>query len=166
MSRYDKITVSFNLNGEDITVQTLPHRRLLDLLREDLHLVGTKEGCGIGECGACTVIVDGKAVTSCMMLAGQVEGKQVLTIEGVGKDGTLDPIQTAVLDQLAIQCGFCTPGFVMSAKALIDENPNATLPEVRRAISGNLCRCTGYVKRIEAVLDAAKIIQKGTKGKK
>ena len=155
MSRYDKITVSFNLNGEDITVQTLPHRRLLDLLREDLHLVGTKEGCGIGECGACTVIVDGKAVTSCMMLAGQVEGKQVLTIEGVGKDGTLDPIQTAVLDQLAIQCGFCTPGFVMSAKALIDENPNATLPEVRRAISGNLCRCTGYEQLAQAIYQAA-----------
>ena len=155
MSRYDKITVSFNLNGEDITVQTLLYRRLLDLLREDLHLVGTKEGCGIGECGACTVIVDGKAVTSCMMLAGQVEGKQVLTIEGVGKDGTLDPIQTAVLDQLAIQCGFCTPGFVMSAKALIDENPNATLPEERRAISGNLCRRTGYEQLAKAIYQEA-----------
>jgi carbon-monoxide dehydrogenase small subunit len=158
MSQFDKIAVSFNLNGKDISVRTLPHRRLIDLLREDLHLVGTKEGCGVGECGACTVIVDGKAVASCMMLAGQVEGKRVVTIEGAGlEDGTLDPVQQAVLDHLAIQCGFCTPGFVMSAKALIDENPNATLPEIRRAISGNLCRCTGYEQLAQAIYQAAQI---------
>lgn len=159
MSENREITVKFNLNGEDVSVKTLAHKRLLDLLRDDLHLMGTKEGCGVGECGACTVIVDGKAVTSCLMLAGQVEGKHVLTIEGVGKeDGTLDPIQEAVLEELAIQCGFCTPGFVMSAKALIDENPNATLDEVRLAISGNLCRCTGYEQLAQAIYKAAQLV--------
>ncbi|HZJ90599.1 MAG TPA: (2Fe-2S)-binding protein [Oscillospiraceae bacterium] len=159
MSKYKEITASFNLNGEDVVVKTLPHKRLIDLLRDDFHLMGTKEGCGVGECGACTVIVDGKAVTSCLMLAGQVEGKRVLTIEGVAKeDGTLDPIQDAILEVLAIQCGFCTPGFVMSAKALIDENPNATLEEIRIGISGNLCRCTGYEQLAQAIYKAAQVV--------
>lgn len=158
MSSDKLVSISFNLNGEDVTVETQAHKRLLDLLRDDLRMLGTKEGCAVGECGACTVIVDGKAVTSCMMLAGQVEGKRVVTIEGVGQNGILDPIQDAVLQQLAVQCGFCTPGFILSAKALIDENPNATLPEIRRAISGNLCRCTGYEQLSQAIYQAAQLV--------
>ena len=120
------------------------------MLRDKLHLTGTKEGCSVGECRACTVIMDGKAVTSCLVLAACVEGHSITTIEGVGKDGKLDPIQEAVLRNHALQCGFCTPGFIMSAKALLDENPDATREEIRRAISGNLCRCTGYEQLIQA----------------
>ena len=115
-----KITVNFTLNGQPVSVETTPHRRLLDLLREDLRLTGTKEGCAVGECGACTVILDGKAVTSCLVLAASVEGSSVVTIEGVGENGRLDPIQEAILRNHALQCGFCTPGFVMSAKALLE----------------------------------------------
>ena len=150
-----KITVNFTLNGKAVSVETNPNRRLLDLLREDLRLTGTKEGCAVGECGACTVIVDGKAVTSCLLLAASVEGCDVVTIEGVGQDGKLDPIQEAILRNHALQCGFCTPGFVMSAKALLDENPDATSEEIRRAISGNLCRCTGYEQLAVAIFEAA-----------
>ena len=146
-----KITVNFTLNGQPVSVETSPHRRLLDLLREDLRLTGTKEGCAVGECGACTVILDGKAVTSCLVLAASVEGSSVVTIEGVGENGRLDPIQEAILRNHALQCGFCTPGFVMSAKALLEENPDATVEEIRRAISGNLCRCTGYENILRAV---------------
>ena len=136
----EKITVRFTLNKKPVEVEVYPNERLLDVLRDDLHLTGTKEGCAVGECGACTVILDGKAVTSCLVPIGSVEGREVLTIEGVGADGQLDPIQDAILKNHALQCGFCTPGFVMSAKALLDENPDATIPEIRRAISGNLCR--------------------------
>ena len=150
-----KITVNFTLNGQPVSVETTPHRRLLDLLREDLRLTGTKEGCAVGECGACTVILDGKAVTSCLVLAASVEGSSVVTIEGVGENGRLDPIQEAILRNHALQCGFCTPGFVMSAKALLEENPDATVEEIRRAISGNLCRCTGYEQLTVAIYEAA-----------
>ena len=121
------------------------------MLRDDLRLTGTKEGCGIGECGACTVIMDGKAVTACLVPAPAVDGRNVVTIEGVGCDGKLDPVQEAVLENHALQCGFCTPGFIMSAKALLDENPDATREEIRRAISGNLCRCTGYEQLTDAI---------------
>lgn len=141
-------------------MEVKPHERLLDMLREDLHLTGTKEGCGIGECGACTVILDGKAVTACLVPAPAVEGRNVVTIEGVGQDGKLDPIQEAVLENHALQCGFCTPGFIMSAKALLDENPNATMEEIRRAISGNLCRCTGYEQLTVAIYEAAGELRK------
>ena len=134
-----KQRVKFILNHKPVEMDVYPQQRLLDMLRDDFHLTGTKEGCSVGECGACTVIVDGKAVTSCLMLALSVEGKEVLTIEGVGEEGKLDPIQEKILEFHAVQCGFCTPGFIMSAKALLDENPNATLEEIRRAISGNLC---------------------------
>ena len=150
-----KITVNFTLNGRPVTVETAPHRRLLDLLREDLRLTGTKEGCAVGECGACTVILNGKAVTSCLVLAASVEGGRVTTIEGVGENGRLDPIQEAILRNHALQCGFCTPGFIMSAKALLDENPDVTAEEIRRAISGNLCRCTGYEQLAVAIYEAA-----------
>ena len=151
-----KITVNFTLNGQPVSVETTPHRRLLDLLREDLRLTGTKEGCAVGECGACTVILDGKAVTSCLVLAASVEGSSVVTIEGVGENGRLDPIQEAILRNHALQCGFCTPGFIMSAKALLEENPNA--------ISGNLCRCTGYEQLTVAIYEAAQELKAAGKG--
>ncbi|MCI9316523.1 MAG: (2Fe-2S)-binding protein [Oscillospiraceae bacterium] len=159
-----KITVNFTLNGQPVSVETTPHRRLLDLLREDLRLTGTKEGCAVGECGACTVILDGKAVTSCLVLAASVEGSSVVTIEGVGENGRLDPIQEAILRNHALQCGFCTPGFIMSAKALLEENPDATVEEIRRAISGNLCRCTGYEQLTVAIYEAAQELKAAGKG--
>lgn len=151
----EKITVHFTLNGKETTVTTKPNQRLLDMLRDDLRLTGTKEGCGVGECGACTVILDGKAVTACLIPAGSVEGHDLVTIEGIGTEGKLDPIQEAILKNHALQCGFCTPGFIMSAKALLDENVDATKEEIRRAISGNLCRCTGYEQLVEAIYEAA-----------
>ena len=159
-----KITVNFTLNGQPVSVETTPHRRLLDLLREDLRLTGTKEGCAVGECGACTVILDGKAVTSCLVLAASVEGSSVVTIAGVGENGRLDPIQEAILRNHALQCGFCTPGFIMSAKALLEENPDATVEEIRRAISGNLCRCTGYEQLTVAIYEAAQELKAAGKG--
>ena len=155
MSQAEKIEVHFILNGKPVSVMVSPTERLLDLLRDDLHLTGTKEGCAIGECGACTVIMDGKAVTSCLVPAPSVEGHEVTTIEGVGTDGALHPVQAAVLREHALQCGYCTPGFIMSAKALLDENPNPTREEVLRGISGNLCRCTGYEQLAEAIYEAA-----------
>lgn len=145
----------FILNGAPVTVEIEPNMRLLDVLRDKLYLTGTKEGCGVGECGACTVIVDGQAVNSCLVLAMTVEGKQVTTVEGLMQDGKLHPLQEAVLNHHALQCGFCTPGFLMSAKALLDRNPHPTREEIQEAISGNLCRCTGYEQLIEAIQDVA-----------
>ena len=145
----------FILNGAPVTVEIAPNMRLLDVLRGKLYLTGTKEGCGVGECGACTVIVDGQAVNSCLVLAMTVEGKQVTTVEGLMQDGKLHPLQEAVLNHHALQCGFCTPGFLMSAKALLDRNPHPTREEIQEAISGNLCRCTGYEQLIEAIEDVA-----------
>ena len=146
----EKITVRFTLNKEPVEVEVYPNERLLDVLRDDLHLTGTKEGCA----------VDGKAVTSCLVPIGSVEGRKVVTIEGVGANGHLDPIQNAILKNHALQCGFCTPGFIMSAKALLDENPDATIQEIRRAISGNLCRCTGYEQLTIAIYEAAQELKK------
>lgn len=151
----EKIKVNFIVNKKPVTVEADPNERLLDVLRDRLRLTGTKEGCAVGECGACTVILNGKAVTSCLVPIGAVEGKEVTTIEGVGADGKLDPVQEAILENHALQCGFCTPGFIMSAKALLDENPDATREEIRRGISGNLCRCTGYEQLINAIYEAA-----------
>ncbi len=147
--------VNFILNGDHTTIDVAENARLVDVLRNDFHLTGTKEGCGVGECGACTVILDGKAVASCLVLAVSVEGKSVLTIEGLSKDGELDPVQEAFIDHHAAQCGFCTPGFIMSAKALLDANPSPTREEIRTAISGNICRCTGYHQIVDAIEDAA-----------
>lgn len=147
----EQIRIDFNLNGSDVSVLADPNKRLVDFLREDMGMTSVKEGCGEGECGACTVIYNGKAVTSCLMLAGQVDGGTVITLEGVSKDGQLDVIQQAFVDAGAVQCGYCTPGMVLSAKALLDQNPNATKAEIQRAMSGNLCRCTGYTKIIKAV---------------
>ena len=148
----EQITIRFNLNGRDVSVQADPNKRLVDFLREDMGMLSVKEGCGEGECGACTVIYNGEAVTSCLMLAGQVEGGSVITLEGVGREnGELDEIQQAFVEAGAVQCGYCTPGMILSAKALLDRNPKAGHEEIRRAMSGNLCRCTGYSKIIQAV---------------
>lgn len=143
--------LSFYVNDEPITMETEPDRRLIDILREDLGLTGTKEGCAEGECGACTVLVDDEAVHSCLMLAVQLEGKRVLTIEGLSPRGELDALQTAFVEEIAIQCGFCTAGMIMSAKALLMKNPTPTPEEIREALSGNICRCSGYGQIVRAV---------------
>ena len=156
-----KITLNFILNEEPVSLEIDENARLLDVIRAVAGLTGTKEGCGVGECGACTVILEGEAVDSCIVLAASVEGKHVTTVEGLAKNGKLDPVQQAVLDHHALQCGFCTPGFLMSAKALLDKKPNPTRDEIKMAIAGNLCRCTGYQQLVEAFEDAAKEYQKG-----
>lgn len=149
-------TFEANINGEHVQVEISPKLRLVDLLRDVLGLTGTKEGCGEGECGACTVIVDGEIVNSCLLLAMQVQGKEIITIEGVSKDGEIHPIQQSFLDHGAVQCGYCTPGMVLAAKSLLDKKPNPDRDEISVGLSGNVCRCTGYVKIIDAVEDAAK----------
>lgn len=146
------IKVSINVNGINYTKDIDPSIRLIDFLRDDLKLKGTKEGCGEGECGACTVIVNGKAINSCLMLASSADGKNVITIEGVSDKDKLHPIQEAFMEVGAIQCGYCTPGMILSAKALLDKKPNASEEEIKVALSGNLCRCTGYKKIIQAVM--------------
>ena len=146
------IKVSINVNGINYTKNIDSTTRLIDFIREDLKLKGTKEGCGEGECGACTVIVNGKAINSCLMLASSADGKNVITIEGVSDKDKLHPIQEAFMEVGAVQCGYCTPGMVLSAKALLDEKPNADEEEIKEALSGNLCRCTGYKKIIQAVI--------------
>jgi len=154
--------IIFTLNGEEITVEIEPKTTLLDLLRQNLGLTGTKEGCGTGDCGACTVLVDGKAVNSCLYPACEVEGREVLTIEGIkGKDGNPHPLQRAFVEEGAIQCGFCTPGLIMAAYALLLENPKPTDEEIKRGIAGNLCRCTGYVQVVEAIKKASSYLEGG-----
>lgn len=151
-----KTEISFILNGSKVTVTVNGHSRLIDVLRRTLGLTGTKEACGDGECGACTVIVDGLAINSCLYPALEVEGKNVTTIEGLqGSGNKLSAIQQAFVDHGAIQCGFCTPGMIMSAKVLLDSNPDPSEEEIREALQGNLCRCTGYVQIVEAVKKAA-----------
>ena len=151
-----KKRISFTLNGSRVSVTVDSHQCLLDVLRGPLRLTGTKEGCGEGECGACTVIVDDLAVNSCLYPAFEVEGKSVMTIEGItGPKNKLDVIQEAFVTNGAIQCGFCTPGMILSTKALLDSNPEPSDEEIRDALSGNLCRCTGYVQIIEAVKQVA-----------
>jgi aerobic carbon-monoxide dehydrogenase small subunit len=145
--------ITFTLNHESVSAEIESRTLLVDLLRDHFQLTGTKVGCGYGECGACTVILDGMSVNSCLILARQVDGREVFTIEGLsGRDGELHPIQKAFVERGAVQCGFCTPGMVMSAKALLDENPEPTEPEAIKGIGGNLCRCTGYKKIVEAIL--------------
>jgi carbon-monoxide dehydrogenase small subunit len=143
------------VNGEWEQVDVPANLTLLQMLREKLALTGTKNGCNAGECGACTVILNGEPVNSCMVLAVECEGAQVVTVEGLAKDGILDPIQEAIIDQGGVQCGFCTPGILMSSKALLDRNPEPSDGEIREALVGNLCRCTGYLRIIEAVNEAA-----------
>lgn len=159
-----KRIVRFRVNGEQTTVHVEPTKTLLDVLREDLFLTGTKRGCDSGECGACTVLLNGQAVNSCLILAAELDGKDVLTIEGLSKDRKeLHPLQKAFIEKGGVQCGFCTPGLIMTAKALLDENPNPTEEEVRDGVSGNLCRCTGYSKIVEAILTAGEEIRRSNK---
>ena len=148
--------LTFVLNGKTTSLEVAPDKRLLDLLREDLHMTGTKEGCGEGECGACTVIIDGEAVHSCLVLACQLEGRSVLTIEGLAENGELDRIQRNFVEETAVQCGYCTSGMIMSAKALLMHNPHPTVEEIRVALSGNICRCSGYSQIIRAVQRTAR----------
>ena len=149
------LSIKFKLNGKEVAIETVSNRRLLDLLREDLGLTGTKEGCGIGECGACTVLLNGKAVNSCLILAPQIDGAEITTVEGLTENGKLNPLQGNFLKQGAVQCGFCTSGMLMSASALLNENPAPSKEDVKETIAGNLCRCTGYKQIIEAVLKTA-----------
>lgn len=146
-----KQRIELNVNGKNYEVFVEPWRTLLEVLREELHLTGAKMGCDDGNCGACTVVIDGKAIKSCLMLVPQAKGKKILTVEGLGSEENLHPLQQAFIDHFAVQCGFCTPGMIMSAKALLDEKPDATEEEIRRGLHGNICRCTGCVKIVEAV---------------
>jgi carbon-monoxide dehydrogenase small subunit len=147
--------MTLNVNGKARRVTAPADAFLLDVLRDRLALTGAKNGCGMGECGACTVLLDGAAVCSCLVLAIEAQGHEITTIEGLAKPGELDPVQEAFADAGGVQCGFCTPGMVLAARAFLNENPNPTEEEVRLALSGNLCRCTGYTKIVEAVLNAA-----------
>jgi len=148
--------ITFTFNGNRLSLAVEDHWTLLQLIREELGYTGTKEGCGSGECGACTVIVDGAAVNSCLYLAAEINGRILMTIEGLAApDGTLHPIQKAFVEHGGIQCGFCSPGMIMSAKALLDENAHAAEVEIKEAIAGNLCRCTGYVQIIESIKAAS-----------
>lgn len=150
-----KVHISFGLNGEQAEVAFAPHKTLLEVLREDLALTGTKHGCELGECGTCTVLVDGRSILSCLMLGLEAEGREVTTIEGMADGGQLHPLQDTFADTGAAQCGYCSPGFLLAAKELIEKNPKPTRDEIKEALSGNLCRCTGYIKIYEAVELAA-----------
>jgi len=150
-----KRILELKVNGELRTLLAEPHRTLLEILRQELGLTGAKEGCDVGDCGACTVLIDGEPLLSCLTLAVEVQGREITTIEGLAQNGQLHPLQRAFVNHGAVQCGFCSPGVILSAKALLDANPRPTEDEVREAIGGNLCRCTGYVKIVEAVLAAS-----------
>ncbi|HLG17772.1 MAG TPA: (2Fe-2S)-binding protein [Blastocatellia bacterium] len=155
--------IQFGVNGSRRDVDVSPMRRLLDVLREDLRLTGTKEGCGEGECGACSVILDGEVVNSCLIPVCQTQGSSILTVEGLARDGRLDPLQQAFLECGGAQCGICTPGMLIAARALLDSNARPSRDEIKEAIAGNLCRCTGYIKIIDAIEQAASAaLQQGT----
>lgn len=156
-------TIELELNGRKVRKDIPANLTLLDLIRKELNLNGSKKGCDNGNCGSCTILMDGKPVNSCMTLAVQADGKSILTIEGLSDGKLLHPIQEAFIEKGAVQCGFCTPGMVMSAKGLLDKNPTPTKDEIREGLSGNYCRCTGYAKIIDAVTHSAKIISEDTK---
>lgn len=152
--------ITFILNGRLVKVQTEPNITLLDLLREELRITSVKRGCEVGECGACTVLLDGKPVNSCLILAPMVDGRKILTVEGLTRDGKLDPLQESFIEEFAIQCGYCTPGVLLTAKALLDLNPSPTIEEIKEALSGNLCRCGAYQQIIDAVLKTSKKLRR------
>jgi len=158
-----KQIANFIVNGKPYEMAIEPHMLLVEVLRDELGLTGTKCSCGIGHCGACTVLIDGIPALSCLTLASTARGKNITTIEGLAEGITLHPIQKAFIDYGAIQCGYCTPGMILSAKALLDRNPSPTREQVKQALSGNLCRCTGYVKIVDAVMAAAETMKKGGK---
>jgi carbon-monoxide dehydrogenase small subunit len=154
-------SINFTLNGEEKSLKVPINMTLLDLIRKEFELTGTKRGCDEGDCGACTILMNAKPVSSCIMLAIEADGKEIITIEGLKSDnGELHPVQQAFVEVGAIQCGFCTPGMILTAKSLLEENPDPTEMEVREAISGNLCRCTGYEKIVKAILQASKYLQR------
>jgi carbon-monoxide dehydrogenase small subunit len=153
--------ISFTLNGKPYTLSVKPWRTLLELIREDLSFTGTKEGCGQGECGSCTVIMGGKTVNSCLVPALEADNQEIITIEGLVDGDNLHPIQDAFVEEAGMQCGFCTPGMIISAKALLDKNPNPSEEEIREGIAGNFCRCTGYTKIIESISAAAEAMKGG-----
>ena len=155
----DKRLVQLRVNGEQYDVVVSPNETLVEVLRERLELMGTKIGCGEGACGTCTVLLDGRPIRSCLTLAVEVQGKEIVTIEGLAEDGQLHPVQKAFIEHGATQCGFCSPAMILTSKALLDENPHPTEAEVRHAISGVVCRCTGYTKIVEAVMAAADSLQ-------
>jgi len=156
-----KTQVQCTINGEVTEFLCEPRQSLLETLRDVLGMTGSKEGCLTGDCGACSVIVDGRVVCSCLMLGVEAEGKDLVTVEGMAQESELHPLQQKFLEDAALQCGICTPGFLVAAKALLDRNPNPSEQEIRYALAGNLCRCTGYDKIVHAVLDAAKVMQEG-----
>jgi aerobic-type carbon monoxide dehydrogenase small subunit (CoxS/CutS family) len=151
-----KKTITLNVNGRDYDLVIPVNRTLTQVLRENLKLTGTKHGCSVGDCGSCTVLMDGEPVNSCLVLAVEAEGRQIQTIEGLAEDGKLHPVQQAFVEKGGIQCGFCSPGMILTAKSLLDKNPSPTESEIREAISGNLCRCTGYQKIVEAIESASR----------
>ena len=157
MSKTEKKSVVLRVNGEEQELLIHPHRTLAEVLREELQLTGTKQSCNEGACGTCTVLLDGLPVRSCLLLAADAEGREITTIEGLSREGELHPLQASFVEHYAIQCGFCTPGMILTAKALLDANPNPTDKEIRRAISGNVCRCTGYAKIVEAIKAASEM---------
>jgi aerobic-type carbon monoxide dehydrogenase small subunit (CoxS/CutS family) len=156
-----RLTLALRINGEAHEVLTEPHRTLLEVLRDDLGLTGTKENCLEAECGVCTVLLDGRAVNACILLAAQCQGRDIVTIEGLAKDGVLHPLQRAFVEHGAVQCGYCIPGMILSAKAYLDDCPEASEEGIREALAGNLCRCTGYQKIADAVTAAARELTGG-----
>lgn len=157
------ITVSAKVNGDAVQYVCPPNESLMDVLRNRLNLTGVKEGCGTGDCGACSVTLDDRLVCSCLVLGAEAEGRSIGTVEGISQDGELHPLQTAFIDHAALQCGICTPGFLVAAKSLLGRNPNPSEEEIRYALAGNLCRCTGYDKIVRAVQSAAKVMRKQKK---
>ena len=159
-----KQLITLTVNGQPREIAVEPAWTLLETVREQLRLTGAKEGCGTGDCGACSILVDGRLVTSCLMLAVQADGREVTTIEGLATNGSLHPVQAAFVAKGGVQCGFCTPGMIMAAASLLQRNPSPTLEDVREGLAGNLCRCTGYAKIYESVLAAAEISRSATSG--
>ncbi|MBL6688029.1 MAG: (2Fe-2S)-binding protein [Pseudomonadales bacterium] len=157
------VTVSTTVNGDAVQFVCPPSESLLDVLRNRLNLTGVKEGCGTGDCGACSITLDGRLVCACLVLGAEAEGREVGTVEGMSENGELHPLQVQFIENAALQCGICTPGFLVAAKALLERNPNPTEEEIRYGLAGNLCRCTGYDKIVRAVQAAAKIMRKGRK---
>ena len=157
------VTVSTTVNGDAVQFVCPPSESLLDVLRNRLNITGVKEGCGTGDCGACSITLDGRLVCACLVLGAEAEGREVGTVEGMSENGELHPLQVQFIENAALQCGICTPGFLVAAKALLERNPNPTEEEIRYGLAGNLCRCTGYDKIVRAVQAAAKIMRKGRK---